>query len=69
VTIDFFNPEDLRALLERLEKGNTNLRMHSNVTNSESANVAAAVAVDDRPTEEVKKDENEDIYSLKNFSI
>jgi hypothetical protein len=43
--------------------------MHSNVTNSESANVAAAVAVDDRPTEEVKKDENEDIYSLKNFSI
>ena len=46
----------------------------SNTTNNESANGAepaavAAVAVDDRPTEEVKKDENEDIYSLKNFSI
>jgi ParB family chromosome partitioning protein len=86
VTIDFFSPDDLRALLERLGKGNTNIRMEhpvgepsgdpaesptgSNATNSESINApAAAVAVDDRPTEEVKKDENEDIYSLKNFSI
>jgi hypothetical protein len=44
--------------------------MDSNITNDKSANApAAAVAVDDRPTEEVKKDENEDIYSLKNFSI
>jgi ParB family chromosome partitioning protein len=74
VTIDFFSPDDLRALLERLgkdnTKDNTNLRMDSNITNDKSANApAAAVAVDDRPTEEVKKDENEDIYSLKNFSI
>jgi len=74
VTIDFFSPDDLRALLERLgkdnTKDNTNLRMDSNTTNNESVNApAATVAVDDRPTEEVKKDENEDIYSLKNFSI
>ena len=77
VTIDFFSPDDLRALLERLgkdnTKDNTNLRMDSNITNDKSANApaaaVAAVAVDDRPTEEVKKDENEDIYSLKNFSI
>jgi len=64
VTIDFFSPDDLRALLERLGKDNTN-----NESANAPAAAVAAVAVDDRPTEDVKKDENEDIYSLKNFSI
>lgn len=75
VTIDFFSPDDLRGLLEKLAgqgegyrvKGNTNQRIDQNSTNNESTN--GAVAADDRPAEEIKKDENEDLYSLKNFSI
>jgi hypothetical protein len=78
VTIDFFNPDDLRVLLEKLNQqgntniGNTNTQIHTNTTNStpgEISSEAPAVAVDDRSTKEKQQEENEEIYSLKNFSL
>ncbi len=70
VTIDFFNPDDLRALLERLNNTNKNNPNATNMANVNATNdVAPTIAVDDRSIQEVKKEENEDIYSLKNFSI
>jgi ParB family chromosome partitioning protein len=108
VTIDFFSPEDLRALLERLEKSGTANTNNASMNNTHVAvpaekpvatapvgdvpvgvdqtivvettptvEVAQAditesvptVAVDDRPKSDIQKEENEDLYSLKNFSI
>jgi ParB family chromosome partitioning protein len=84
VTIDFFNAEDLRALLEKMNGhgsvsapapiGNGN-NVASNAVDINSAGViengsaAIAAPIDDRAPEEIKKEENEDLYSLKNFSI
>lgn len=83
VTIDFFSPDDLRTLLEKMN--NTNLRMNSNATHSESAVGVSAQSVqiphvesvdsttsapiDDRAPADTAKEENEEIYSLKNFSL
>lgn len=59
VTIDFFNPDDLRALLERLNKAES----------KSSEPPAPGAPVDDRAPAEVSKEENTDLYSLKNFSL
>ncbi len=79
VTIDFFSPDDLRALLEKLEKGNavntnntngTNIRMDANgATGTIVEGEVSNEAVDDRAPAEAKKEENEELYSLKNFSL
>jgi len=68
VTIDFFSPDDLRALLEKLSKDTTNLRMDSNITNKVQPEVSNA-PVDDRAPADAQKEENEELYSLKNFSL
>ncbi len=74
VTIDFFSPDDLRALLEKLEQGKKG--EHSALTSvsagapAEAATSTETVApVDDRAPADVQKEENEDLYSLKNFSL
>lgn len=75
VTIDFFSPDDLRILLEKMSKGGsaTPLTEKSNSLNqSENISVENPVSekpLDDRSAEEVYKEENEEIYSLKNFSL
>ena len=79
VTIDFFSPDDLRALLEKLESGKSNdanMRIDSNDANKSQASTGVIVegevsneAVDDRAPVEAAKEENEEIYSLKNFSL
>jgi ParB family transcriptional regulator, chromosome partitioning protein len=112
VKIDFFNPDDLRALLEKMIKSTGGTNMDSVDTPSaspaageEKAGEAASGSrrhpdsdkrdvmlgggseasespmfvppvrtadespVDDRAPEEIKEEENEDLYSLKNFSI
>ena len=62
VTIDFFSPDDLRALLERMNG--------TQATATNVVNTATAAPVDDRAPEDAKADqENEDLYSLKNFSV
>lgn len=61
MTIDFFSPDDLRALLEKLN-GERTARMEREPRSD-------AAPVDDRAPEEKAQEENEDIYSLNNFSL
>ena len=68
VTIDFFNPDDLRVLLEKLNKQNTNQQITTNGA-TDVVTDGPAVAVDDRSIQEKQQEENEEIYSLKNFSL
>ena len=74
VTIDFFSPDDLRVLLEKLEnvkKGTvteTGAMLSTSVPAVETV-IDANTSVDDRAPADVHKEENEDLYSLKNFSL
>lgn len=85
LSIDFFTTEDLRAILDLLEKGKEEVGVAPAV--QEVAEVAAVAkeaeavidsaipeeipqgAIDDRTTEEKKKDDDTEIYSIKNFSV
>jgi ParB family chromosome partitioning protein len=79
VTIDFFSPDDLRMLLEKLEnvkKGgvievqNTKQEILDKSGSEESKlDTSQTEPVDDRAPADVQKEENEDLYSLKNFSL
>jgi len=77
VVIDFFNPDDLRILLEKL---NNQVKIGNDVgggtasmsTDPDTLNVPVdpnTPAVDDRSVKEKQQEENEEIYSLKNFSL
>ncbi len=81
VTIDFFSPDDLRGLLEKLN-GTFNVTSSQAVstastkTNAVDVSVSTVIDVantppiDDRAPADAKVDqENEDLYSLKNFSV
>jgi ParB family chromosome partitioning protein len=77
VVIDFFSQNDLQTLLNKLtsnlasptpasetqKTGVTVMTNDSGFTPNESA------PIDDRPKAEVEQTENDDLYSLKNFSI
>lgn len=85
VMIDFFNQEDLRALLEKLNtlnetvsragsaKSDGNVSSNVDSASQEAQSVAGgAGAIDDRPKQEIVKEENtdnDDLYDLKNFSV
>lgn len=89
VTIDFFNPDDLRVLLERLNKDSIAKRYPifskptdqaiKNVPNipvnvgdtalNQENSIIDQKPIDDRAPADIKKDENEDLYSLKDFSV
>jgi len=77
ITIDFFTPDDLKAILKVMEtKGGVvtpTLTQTQTQTSQEDVNATPnekAEAMDDRSKEEKKEDENtEDLYSIKNFSL
>ncbi len=75
VTIDFFNPDDLRALLEKFEATQKNPKSEIRNTkenqnpNTEMQNGAEQTAVDDRAPADIVKEDNQDLYSLKDFSL
>jgi hypothetical protein len=75
VTIDFFNPDDLQALLEKINTQQQVVSTPQMATSNDSneatvaETVTATIAVDDRPAQQKQQEENEDIYSLKNFSL
>lgn len=64
VKIDFFSTDDLRALLVKLGA-------ELNLSEATKADVKLQndSPVDDRSPDEIQKEENEDLYSLKNFSV
>lgn len=77
ITIDFFNKEDLRALLERIdhEGRQSEIKSEPEVTQASSGEAVAEAAqplteeekvmAEDKP----KADEDENLYSVSNFSI
>jgi len=76
VTIDFFSPDDLRVLLEKLNQSGAVMSkkpegIEKGEGNSAPASASKSVpAVDDRaPADAVAAEESADMYSLKNFSI
>ena len=85
VVIDFFSPDDLRVLLERLASGEKAQGIKSRKqeeaatkpisesanqnSNTPVANLSNEPAIDDRAPADVEKQENEEIYSLKDFSL
>jgi ParB family chromosome partitioning protein len=90
VVIDFFSPDDLRVLLEKLASGSAK-PMHdltaqaggrqeegeksildNHISSTEPMTVKTnsdSKLIDDRAPADVKKEENEDLYSLKDFSL
>lgn len=89
VTIDFFSPDDLRSLLDKVSSGQgSNGQVVSNTksavtsilprqidNSSEIHETTSSIIdteeapIDDRSPVEVQKEDNEEIYSLKNFSL
>ncbi|MBP6858866.1 MAG: ParB/RepB/Spo0J family partition protein [Candidatus Pacebacteria bacterium] len=78
VTIDFFSPDDLRTLLEKLnnQRSDSSSEALAKEGTNSSAEIQKEISsdtgvapVDDRAPAEVAKEENEEIYSLKNFSL
>jgi ParB family chromosome partitioning protein len=57
IMIDFFSNADVRGILELLVKG------------KEGTAVSDSTPIDDRSLEEKDKDDNSDLYSLKDFSL
>ncbi len=85
ITIDFFSPEDIRNIFAKITHEETTVhipvvgRLASTPTAvAEAAAISAATPLeispeekpmDDRPKEEIVKEENEEIYSIKNFGV
>jgi ParB family chromosome partitioning protein len=75
VVIDFFNPDDLRTLLEKLNNQATQMGTNPQAATGAQMGVSnepqttPEAAVDDRSYKEKQQEENEEIYSLKNFSL
>ncbi len=72
VTIDFFGPEDLQALLEKLVKGQKQNEAQIKVSEGQSGDTQSTVEdrpIDDRSPNEIVESDNEELYSLKNFSV
>jgi len=67
VTIDFFSSEDLQVLFSRI-KDVSSIQLPNNNDNQQPV-INNQLPVDDRTDIEKDKEENEDIYSLKNFAI
>jgi ParB family chromosome partitioning protein len=79
VTIDFFSPEDLQTLVDKISRmqnsvsssvaGNSSNNSTKNVTGADSANGDVPNLIDDRAPADIEIQENEDLYSLKDFSL
>ncbi len=80
VTIDFFSPDDLRNLLERMHTAssagsapisvqNTSIAQGLGSSSDELAPATSEIAVDDRAPADIQKEDNQDLYSLKDFVV
>lgn len=74
ITINFFSTADARAILEKISNDYASMSTAQGnsietISTSTPLQVTEEKAIDDRPQEEIIKEENEEIYSMKNFSI
>ncbi|MES3032220.1 MAG: ParB/RepB/Spo0J family partition protein [Patescibacteria group bacterium] len=77
IKIDYFSIEDLRAILDLINKSETEKKPHemmdnhiANITpkDGEVSAIATEAPIDDRNKEEIKADDA-DLYNLSNFSV
>jgi hypothetical protein len=78
ITIDFFSNDDVRAILDMLnsqkkrktdELLNKHIETLGEIEKLPKITEEEAPLIDDRSLEEKKEEENEDLYSVKNFSL
>lgn len=73
IMIDFFTNDDLRDILNAIMNGedvrSKSARGEDGAPEKSQDSQNRGGLIDDRTTEEIKKDEEEDMYSVKNFSI
>jgi ParB family chromosome partitioning protein len=68
ITIDFLSPEDLKAIMTIMQKGQATPVIAD--APAPAADESVSAQLDDRSKEEKKEDDNtEELYSLKNFSL
>lgn len=67
IHIDYFSSDDLRSILEHIKKSFEET-VASSATAVELPKDESEIRLDDKPAEEVKREE-EEVYDLKNFSI
>ena len=65
LTIDFFNKDDLRALLERINTGVSEISPEVAMDEAKPLTEEEKIMAEDKP----KSDEDESLYSVSNFSI
>jgi ParB family chromosome partitioning protein len=74
IKIDYFSTEDLRTILDSINKSGVEKKPDEMMQNHiaslpvEPVNISAEAPVDDRSKDEVKKDES-DLYNIANFSL
>jgi len=66
ISIDFFSPDDLKGILQMIEKNNQAVSATPSVSNTKIE--GEALPVDDRSSEE-KTENDEEMYSVKNFTV
>ncbi len=81
ILIDFFSPDDLRTLLDSLNKSGASMNNPNALLERHDEKVKAMApeevpvasddveALDDRSEEEKDKDDDTDLYNIKNFSL
>lgn len=73
IRIDFFSTEDLRTILDLIQRGEINKNpgdmLDKHIAKNEAENLSAEEApIDDRDKEEKKEDDTE-LYNISNFSV
>jgi len=71
IVIDYFSPDDLQGILDLLQTNKVHKPdelLNKHIEEQEPVEALSAPPADDRSTEEKKSDE-EDLYSIKNFSV
>lgn len=69
IKIDFFSQDDLKAILEMIQKQVLEKPMTEMLDKHITENGGEEIMLDDRSREEIKKDEDEDLYDLSKFSV
>ncbi|MBI3888583.1 ParB/RepB/Spo0J family partition protein [Candidatus Nomurabacteria bacterium] len=68
IKIDFFSTEDLRTILDSIQKGATE-KKSDELLEKHIENLEPVAPADDRTKEEIKKEDDTDLYNISNFSL
>jgi ParB family chromosome partitioning protein len=71
IKIDFFSTEDLREILDLINKSNVEKKPEDMLENhiTKISDEEKEIPLDDRIKEEVKKEDDIDLYNISNFSV